>query len=150
MTEYPRLTQRMVLELFNGPMTVKWSMGYMSFSKSLDWTIKRFSEDRMTSDARELHECVAKDIATQIGPFDQSLLKYCHTAGSPLKLYHRVDGVFLFKEKIVTIDITTNIRKTVGVNHDYSIPHVVMFIRNGEIRYAIEEIWMIAMLLAGN
>lgn len=147
MTEFPRLTQRMVLELFCPTIPVRWNRGYMSFSKSLEWVIQNYSENNMTPEASELRECVAKEMAIQIGPFDQSLLRYCHTAGSPLKLYHRVDGVFLFREKIVTVDITTNLRNTIGGNHDYSIPHVVIFMRNGEICPSGIEVATIAVLL---
>lgn len=155
-TEYPLLTTNLVRELFSPSVTIQWDKGkgYMSFRNALNWTIQRFSdessEENITPDARELLQLVMKDMVRQIGDFDKHLLKFYPTSGSPLRLYHRVDGIFAFRKKIVVIDITANSRKTRGLDtsRDYPIPKITMYMRNGEMRYAIMEIYTVALILA--
>lgn len=95
---------------------IKWE-GYMKYQDSLSQVINNQPHDWNPSDpptraGSDLYTRVAMSLEEIIGDFNWSdELKLYTALKSPLDFYHGIDGMFSFRGKIVTIDVTMNPHK---------------------------------------
>lgn len=104
-------TGRLFEEEVLGKCRGEWS-GYMSWKDSLVYAANHQPKgwdpsDPSLKDANDFHALVAMELG--IESWDE--LRLFSSVHTPLDWYHGVDGFFVFKGKVVTIDVTLNPNK---------------------------------------
>lgn len=116
------MTGRLLEAEVFGRTTVKWEgkMEYMPYRTALDFCRKHQPigwnpVDPSTRTGSNLYASVAIELEKAVGEFTwEEELKFFSAIGSPLDVFHGVDGWFEFRGNVVTVDLTANTAKVNG------------------------------------
>lgn len=108
------VTGRILEEEIFCELDVSWN-GYMTYNKAMSFVRDHQNwnpTDPTTSAGGDLHAEVALAIENRIGrEIDWTELGMYSALHTPLDFFHGVDGFFVFRGSIVTVDVTKNPNK---------------------------------------
>ncbi len=109
---------------------------YMPYKEAVKWACSHQPEgwdptDPPTRWANDLHAYVAEALGLE----DWSELEFYTSLDSPFDTYHGVDAFFLFRGRLVTLDITANLHK-----EEHKADVVVPFDTKGNFRGNLQRI----------
>jgi hypothetical protein len=115
------MTGRLLEAEVFGTITVAWKgeMKYVPYKEALNFCRSHQPKgwdpiDPSTRTGSNLYASVAMGMERFIGDFDWEELKFFSAIGSPLDVFHGVDGWFEFRGIVVTVDLTANVHKANG------------------------------------
>jgi hypothetical protein len=127
-------TGRIYEEELLGRCFVRWG-GYMSFQHSVRLVMENqpvgWNPERPRGVAGELHRAIADELYIR---GQHGTLRLFSAVGTPLDRYHGADGFFVFRGKMVTLDVTINSCKDEG-RADFVLQRAEL--EDGELRWKL-------------
>jgi hypothetical protein len=115
---YGGMTGRLLEREVFGDISVAWEgkMQYLPYQEAMHFCHNHQPENWSPTEpsprvASDLHALVAIGLEEIIGEFEWNELGIFSAIGTPLDVFHGVDGWFEFHGRVVTFDLTTNSQK---------------------------------------
>ena len=147
------MTGRLLESAVFGKATVAWEgeMRYLPYRESFNFcrTHQPYGwnpTDPPTRTGSDLYASIALKLEKSVGLFDwEKELRFFSAIGSPLDVYHGIDGWFEFRGRVVTFDLTANTAKADG----YKAGVILLYEEDDSSEITLKGIERIPDLLLG-
>ena len=146
------MTGRLLESVVFGTTAVAWKgeMKYLPYRESFNFcrTHQPYGwdpTDPPTRTGSNLYASIALKLEETVGEFDWRDLKFFSAIGSPLDVFHGIDGWFEFRGRVVTFDLTANTAKADG----YKARVILLYEEDDSSEITLKGIERIPDLLLG-